>query len=362
MNISDMLKKNLELKDIHKGKRCFILGNGPSTDNQDLLFLENEIKIVVNDIYKHEKIKEINPNYWVCVDPVYFKEKGEEHLNPLINAVEKKEIHVKIFFPINYGKHQIPRTDFLNLHYLKLDGSRTIDEDINFAQEIPMYAQNVILVAMMLAFHLGANPIYLLGCDHTWWKFSREDYKDSSVINHSYKNGFFNFSESYSYDFLQTTIYVQKFQYLQLLKYAEKRGIQIFNATDGGYLDLFPRAKYEDLFPNAGRSIDTKSLLPTMPDISSVLGKSALKLMNEGEWPSALVLLDEAVAQNINKASRTEGLDYLRSICMMKLGERGEAIKAARQDYFCNPSNRENALTLLKSLRDDFTPDTDIYK
>ena len=203
----DILKKNLDLKGVHKGKRCFILGNGPSTNNQDLLLLENEIKIVVNDIYKHEKIKKINPNYWICVDPLFF-EKKEQYLTPLINAVEEKEIHVKMFFPINYvyGKCEIPRTDFLNLHYLKLDGSKTIDEDINFAQGIPVYSQNVIIVAMMLAFHLGANPIYLLGCDHTWWKFSKEDYSNNSVVDHSYQGASQSYSESHTYDFLQTTI------------------------------------------------------------------------------------------------------------------------------------------------------------
>jgi len=47
-------------------------------------------------------------------------------------------------------------------------------------------------------------------------------------------------------------------------------------------------------------------------------------------------------------------LDYLRSVCLMKLGEKSEAIKAARQDFLCNKSNRQNSLILLRALGDDF--------
>jgi len=353
LDISDILKKNLKLKDIHAGKRCFILGNGPSTNNQDLLLLENEIKIVVNSIYKHEKIKEINPNYWLCVDPLIF-EKKEQYLIPLINAIEEKQINVKIFFPINYvyGKCQIQKTDFMNLYYFMYDGSKTINDDINFSQGIPAYGQNVILVTMMLAFYLGCNPIYLLGCDHTWWKFKRDDYTNNSIATHSYKNGSDNYSQKYSYDFLQTTIYVQKYQYLQLIKYAEKRGIQIFNATGGGFLDLFPRANYEDLFPNGTRSINSNEILSAYPNISLELGKSAIKLINDGEYSSAFVLIEAAISKNFGKETRTEGLNYLKAVCLMGLGEHREAVKSARQECI-SPSNQDKTVALLRALGDE---------
>jgi len=36
LNYKDLVSKNIELKDIHKGKRCFILGSGPSIKKEDL--------------------------------------------------------------------------------------------------------------------------------------------------------------------------------------------------------------------------------------------------------------------------------------------------------------------------------------
>ena len=39
----DSIERLAALKDIHKGQRCFIMGNGPSLKNTDLSKLRNEI-------------------------------------------------------------------------------------------------------------------------------------------------------------------------------------------------------------------------------------------------------------------------------------------------------------------------------
>lgn len=348
----DILQKNRELKNIHAGKCCFVIGTGPSLKGQDLLSFKDEVRIAVNHFYRHEDCKDINPEYWVCADPNFWK-KQEQFLIPLLKAIEDQGINTKMFFP-HFGMVKMERGAFLSLYFYMYDSAKGVNKDIDFSTGIPPYGQNVVIVALMLALFLGCNPIYLLGCDHTWWNWSREEYTDKE-LPHCYENEGFcpPPSEIMSYDMLQTTKHVQKFQYLQLRKYAEKRGFEIFNATEGGYLDLFPRTKYEDLFPAGSRSVDTKSLLSAMPHIASALGQSAIKLINEGAYTSALVLVDEAISQNIGKDSKVEGLDYLRAICMTGLGEHREAIKAARQDYLCNLRNRKKSLALLQALGDE---------
>ena len=49
--LSEPLKLN-KLKDVGKGKRCFIIGNGPSLNIGDLEKLNNEITFASNRIYK----------------------------------------------------------------------------------------------------------------------------------------------------------------------------------------------------------------------------------------------------------------------------------------------------------------------
>ena len=314
MNIPNILEKNRELNKIHAGKRCFIIGGGPSIKNQDLLLLKNEIKIVTTHFYKHGKCKDIDPDYWVCADPVIWQ-KQDLFLKPLLHAIEEYEINTKLFFPI-FGMVKIERGVYLNLHYYLYDFSKDIDEDIDFTTGIVPYGQNVGLVCLMLAIYLGCNPIYLIGFEHTWWSWKRENY--AYAENPNYYEAFISpMSQRERFDWIKSTIWVQKFQYLQLIKYAEKRGIQIFNATEGGYLDLFPRVKYEDLFLLENRSITIGNILSTIPDLSSVLGTSAVELINKGEFVSALILLNEAISQNTGKTSKVEGLDYLRAICLM---------------------------------------------
>ena len=46
-----ILKKNKELKDIHKGERCFIVLNGPSIKSMDLSKLKTEKTICANYFY-----------------------------------------------------------------------------------------------------------------------------------------------------------------------------------------------------------------------------------------------------------------------------------------------------------------------
>ena len=47
------LKENRKYKDINKGQRCFILGNGPSLNLYDLSVLSNETVFAVNEFVKH---------------------------------------------------------------------------------------------------------------------------------------------------------------------------------------------------------------------------------------------------------------------------------------------------------------------
>jgi len=361
MNPLNVLEKNQELLNIHSGKCCFILASGPSINSQDLLLVKDEISIAVNKFYHHQDIKDINPPYWVCADPLYCTEQ-ETYLTPLIKGFEENEIHSKVFFPLNFGfgKVDVPKSGLLNLYYYKYGFTQNMDDNIDFTREIPPYGQNVVLVAIMLAFFLGCNPIYLAGCDHSWWAWKREAYHNLFTPQFFDQARPIPISKKFSFDALQSTIWVQKFQYLQLKKYAEKRGIQIFNATDGGYLECFPRVKYEDLFIHGNRSITIESMLSAIPDVASVLGATAVKLINEGELVSALVLINEAIQQNTGKVVKVDGLDYLLALCLMELGEYRQAIRAAKQDYLLNPSNRERSTALLTALGDDLAIAPDV--
>ena len=88
------------------------------------------------------------------------------------------------------------------------------------------------------------------------------------------------------------------------------------------------------------------------PVLAMELGTAAVKLLNSGELTPALTLLDRAVAENVGHATRVEGLDYVRAICLLRMGRHAQASTAARADWVHNPSNRKQSEALLQTLHE----------
>ena len=86
----NILNYNAKYKNIHKGQRCFILGNGPSLKTDDLRQLENEFVFSVNQIARHPDFEYIKPTYHFWADPHFFEidENKPEDLE-LINTMKK---------------------------------------------------------------------------------------------------------------------------------------------------------------------------------------------------------------------------------------------------------------------------------
>jgi len=54
---------------VHKGKRCFVLGNGPSLKQTDLSRLNGEFTICTNRIYLMLDQLGFTPSYYVVAKP-----------------------------------------------------------------------------------------------------------------------------------------------------------------------------------------------------------------------------------------------------------------------------------------------------
>ena len=78
------LKQNYynNLKDIHKGKRGFVIGNGPSLKIEDLDNLNNEITIASNKIYlAFEEKQKWRPKFYTVADPILWPKIKNKILN-----------------------------------------------------------------------------------------------------------------------------------------------------------------------------------------------------------------------------------------------------------------------------------------
>ena len=66
------------MKDKHIGKRCFIIGNGPSLAKTDLSKLENEFTFGLNRIYLLFDELRFSTSYYVCVNRLILTQFGDE--------------------------------------------------------------------------------------------------------------------------------------------------------------------------------------------------------------------------------------------------------------------------------------------
>ena len=65
-------------KDIHRGERCFIIGNGPSLKQLDLTLLKNEYTFGMNRIYMAFEEMGFSTSYYVCMNDLVVEQCAED--------------------------------------------------------------------------------------------------------------------------------------------------------------------------------------------------------------------------------------------------------------------------------------------
>lgn len=223
-----------DLKDTKIGKRCFIVGNGPSLTTTDLEKLKYEDCFAANKIYKIFEKTEWRPKYYVVADW-----SG-------LNDEDADKVNVETVF---FGDH------FYRLHNIKMDnaivfyGDRLLDtkpESFHFSNDISKgicLGATVTYACMQIAVYMGYKEIYLLGIDHNFAYVV--DSKGNIVKNPNVEESHF-FSEDASKAYAD--MIGMSNAYIDAKKYAEMHGIKIYNATRGGALEIYPRVNFDDLF------------------------------------------------------------------------------------------------------------------
>lgn len=254
-----LLNNNRKFKNIHKGKRCFILGNGPSLSNVDFQSLSEEYVFTVNSSIRMPGYELLKSNYHIWADLAFFNLRKDINMNPKgilsdLEILRKGGNKTECFVPIvAKGFFKKYRTHLkMNYFSYKLKFDENFDKEINFTQHIPEF-KNVVQYAIILAVYMGFQEIYLLGCDSTairyWIDKERElkttglhcyeDPEDEKVVENITKN---RKMKDILYD-----QYIMFQAYDTLFKYCKRRRIKLYNLTEGGLLDSIPRRERKDI-------------------------------------------------------------------------------------------------------------------
>ncbi|WP_163323658.1 6-hydroxymethylpterin diphosphokinase MptE-like protein [Draconibacterium mangrovi] len=231
-----------KLKNKYKGKRIFILGNGPSLNKTQLHYLKDEYTMCFNRVNLMLERLNWTPNFYVMTDDLLIKDMYSE---------VKKEILPKVtyaFFPdlhpsnVNFRKRIGTHN---NVFYLNTD----IPE---FRTDLPRCGINktVVNAGMQIAAYLGFAEIYLLGVDMTFGeqKVQKSNSREWKAVKDDDPNHFDPRYFGKGRRYHNPTVHEMLEQFDIGRKFFANLGIKVINAGVGGKLESFQRIDYCSLF------------------------------------------------------------------------------------------------------------------
>ena len=160
-----LLAANARLRGAHQGKRCWIIGNGPSLRDHDLKQLHGEYVFAVNRFIHHPDAEIVNPSFYVIVDPKFGAGKWGQDF---IEQVEQRLPGVKMFVSAEGLRFLRERQLMANHECFVVYPNQYFHFgypfDINLTRGIPG-ADNVTKSALSIAVWMGFTEINLLGID-----------------------------------------------------------------------------------------------------------------------------------------------------------------------------------------------------
>ncbi len=237
------LRRWRELKDVHKGHRAFLVGNGPSLNRTPLHLLQDEFTLCFNRFNLMLERLPWTPTMYMCVDERVAQDTAVE-CNELVQTARYA------FFPDIHPSGMDFREfigDAANVFWLSLDWG-------GFYQDLPYVGLGgtVANTGLQVLCFMGFSPIYLVGVDM--------DYKDhKTAIKHDQRNWtsafdddpnhfdprYFGKGRAYHYPRLVENMLPSMQKAKEI---TESLGVQVLNAGVGGSLEVFPRVEFRSLF------------------------------------------------------------------------------------------------------------------
>ncbi len=258
---SQIVGRNKRFRNIHRNKRCFILGNGPSLKDEDLSLLAEEYTFTVNQFSRYQDYKKVKTNYHFWADAAFFnidpsKSEDRELLKVMTDiAIDNRD--VECFFPLMHRdfikRYHLEKK--LRVNYFRSYSSLEVrNGEIGDLSKCIAACGTVVQFAIEAAIYMGFSQIYLLGCDNTGIitavksalrKNDEEDYLYQVSENEKRRMESLlerNSLEVYIRSYLSTFI-----NYRMLYEECRKRNISLINCSSSTVIDSIPRASLTEV-------------------------------------------------------------------------------------------------------------------
>ena len=231
----ESIRRLAALKDVHKGKRAFIIGNGPSLKQTNMRKLKDEITFGMNRIYLAFPEWGFTTSY-LCVTNDLVVEQFVDDISALpIPKFIAWRSH-------RYFNYQLPITQLPTFVYTTYTGPKFSTDVRGRVWE----GATVTNLALQLAFHMGIEKAILIGVDHN---FADKGEANKTIVsqgddpNHFMPN-YFGKGVKWQLPDLDTS----EIGYALARDAFRKAGREVVDATVGGKLTIFPKVEYDSLF------------------------------------------------------------------------------------------------------------------
>lgn len=219
------------LKDSQRGRRAFILGNGPSLAKTDVSKLKNELTFGMNRVYLAFPQWGFSTSYFVCVNDLVIEQTAAD-----IAALQMPKF-------LSWRSHRFIQPDEHTM-FLHSTYERPV-----FATDVRgrlWEGATVTYVALQLAYYLGFETVILIGVDHN---FSSKGTPNTTVVSQGedrdhFDVGYFGSGFRWQLPDLETS----ERAYAMASAAYEADGRRLLDATIGGKLTVLPKVDYNSLF------------------------------------------------------------------------------------------------------------------
>lgn len=220
------------LRNSHQGERCFVVGTGASLSYEDLDLISNEFSFASNSIILTYKKTAWRPNAYGIVDYFGYKEDIAKYSSKNVDDYAKEFVFLNSKICVE-GNKKIPiLVSHVNHRKGKIEKSKLKQEE-----ELSICFRDCFTVTNMLislAIYMGFKKIYLLGvdCDYSGERMHIEETLADQIRKRDSSH-------------LKPRADLMFCGYELMNRVARENQCQIYNATRGGKLEIFPRIQLE---------------------------------------------------------------------------------------------------------------------
>ena len=231
------------------GKRCFVIGNGPSLTISDLNLLQNEVTFAANKIYLAFNDTVWRPTFYSVEDLLV----AQTNMAEILAVEGTTKIFPHHMLPL------LPRRP--NHHYARwlppADNRSPFREFSTDLAKGICWGSTITYSMLQMAVHMGFRDIYILGLDHNY--VEPETKLDGALVSEGEMNHFHpdyrKKGELWHYpvlDRLETSYAFAK-------TYCDEIGVNVFNASRATKLDVFPKVDLDAVLQNTPSKPDLRA-------------------------------------------------------------------------------------------------------